>query len=176
MKKFLLLITFLNVLYSNAQWNTVGSSTVDFKIKNAGIAVNGSFKTVQANVNFDENHLVTSSLIGVIQSNSISTGIALRDRHLKEKEEFFNVKLFPVLTMKSVVITKKSANTYTATWDLTIKGITKRVTSKLITKQDKEDLSVSSEFNINRNDWKVGGSSLFMSDTVLIKLKILLQK
>jgi polyisoprenoid-binding protein YceI len=176
MKKAFLLILFFNIFYTNAQLNSTATAAIDFKIKNAGINVNGSFTNVKTTVIFDESHLQSASLVGIAQANSINTGIALRDRHLKEKEEFFNVKEFPVLNMKSVTVTKKSNNIYAVSWDLTIKGITKRLNAELLTKPQNDGLLMTTEFKINRNDWDIGGNSLFMSDIVAINLKFLLRK
>lgn len=176
MKKAFIFLLFFNILYANAQLNGVATATIDFKIKNAGISVNGSFTNVKTTVIFDEKYLQSASLVGIAQSNSINTGITLRDNHIKEKEAFFNVKAFPVLNMKSVSVTKKSNDIYVVSWDLTIKGITKRLNTELLTEPQKEGLLMTTEFKINRNDWNIGGSSLFMSDIVAIKLKFLLRK
>lgn len=177
MKKVLIVFFVLgmNVLCS-AQWNKVKSTSISFKIKNAGISVDGNFKTATIKVNVDEANPAKSSFSGVVEAKSINTDNNLRDSHLRDKEEFFNVSKYPSLSMKSVSVTKKSAGVYTVVWDMTIKGVTRRFSSDVLTKAEGDLLLISTEFKVNRRDWNVGENSMIMSDNVSIKLKSTLSK
>jgi polyisoprenoid-binding protein YceI len=124
----------------------------------------------------DENDPAKSSFFGTIEANSINTGLNLRDKHLKEKEEFFNTSKFPSLTMKSVTVVQKSPGIYTVTWDLTMKGVARRFNSEVTTKIEGGNLMVSTQFKINRNDWNLGGSSMTMGDAVTVKINSILTK
>lgn len=165
-----LVMLLLTTLSTQAQWNKVKTFAITFKIKNAGLWVNGNFATAKVQVNVDENNPSQSLFSGVVEAKSISTGIKLRDNHLRDKDEFFDVDNFPTLTMKSVSVTKKSDGIYDVKWSLTIKGITKLFSSQVIAKTDGNTLKISSIFTINRNDWKLGGSSFTMGDNVTINL------
>lgn len=168
---FLLSLFFMTAFSINAQWKNVKSTAITFKIKNAGIGVDGSFKKASIQLSIDEANPANSFFSGTVEANSIETGINLRNNHLKDKEEFFNVAKYPVLTMKSVSVVSKSPGIYAVTWDLTMKGITKRFTSQVNAVQEGSILHLSTEFRINRNEWNVGGSSITMADMVTVKLK-----
>jgi polyisoprenoid-binding protein YceI len=171
-----LLFAILFHIQAFAQWNKILNSSITFKIKNAGIWVKGSFTKSSIQVRFDEANPAQSSFIGQIESNSIQTGIKLRDNHLRDKEEFFNVKIYPSLTMKSVLISRKSPGIYTVKWSLTMKGITKLFSSDVQTIQEGNALKFYTTFTLNRNDWNIGGSSFTMGDNVTITLSTTVQK
>ncbi len=177
MQKFLfLLIAVFHFANVSAQWKNVKSTTISFKIKNAGIKVDGSFKKATISIVVDDTKPENSSFMGIVDAKSISTGIKLRDTHLKEKEDFFNTEKFPSLTMKSVSVSQKKPDVYIVVWDLTMKGVARRFSSEVITKIVDNSLLLSTDFVINRNDWNVGGSSITMGDNVTVKLKSTLSK
>lgn len=106
----------------------------------------------------------------------INTGINLRDTHLKEKSDFFDVDKYPTIIMKSINVSQKTKGVYDVTWDLTIKDITRRFHSDVFAKVVNNLLILNTEVKINRNDWKVGGNSLTMNDIVTVKLSASLSK
>ncbi|MEZ5046936.1 MAG: YceI family protein [Chitinophagaceae bacterium] len=168
-----ILITLLIIsssMLSHSQYHVAKNTSVGFTLKNLGVKVNGNFSKIDAKIQFNPNDLEHSNFIGIIQASSINTGINLRDKHLTEKKEFFDVANFPTITMKSVNIEKKDANTYEVTWNLTIKGITKRFKTTLTSKVQNKELLLSTNFKINRNDWNVGGKSMTMNDIVTITI------
>jgi polyisoprenoid-binding protein YceI len=165
----LILITLFS-LNTNAQWNKVKSTTIAFKIKNAGLNVNGSFGKANVQISIDEKNPTNSTFSGVVEVNSVKTGIKLRDTHLKEKEDFFNAAKFPTISMKSSKVAVKSPGIYTVTWILTMKGVARQFTSDVTAKENGDVLLLSTSFTVNRNDWNVGGNSMTMGDNVTIKL------
>jgi polyisoprenoid-binding protein YceI len=171
MKKIILIFAVLLYgLQANAQWKSVKNLQIDFKIKNAGIGVDGTFKTAKAIVYLDESNLSKSSFVGIVEVASISTGIKLRDTHLKEKEEYFQADKFPTINMKSVSIALKSAGVYAVVWELTMRGVTRKFTSDVTTVVKDNNLVLSTQVKLNRLDWKVGGKSFTMNDYVTLKL------
>jgi polyisoprenoid-binding protein YceI len=62
-----------------------------------------------------------------IDTTSVDSGNTKLDEHLSSPD-FFDVKEFPSMTFKSVSSEMKSANLWHVTGDLTIRGMTKRVT------------------------------------------------
>ena len=169
--KFILFILLLGLnIRTYAQWNKVHNSSITFKIKNAGIWVNGSFTKATVQVNINESDPTQSTFSGIVESSSIQTGINLRDNHLRHKDDFFNVEKFPTLSMKSVSVSIKNPGVYTVKWSLTIKGITKYFSSDVNTQREGNALKLFATFTINRNDWNLGGKSFTMSDNVTVKL------
>lgn len=166
----LLLFVFFFNLVAFSQWKNVRSSAVTFKIKNAGIGVDGTFGKVNMKIQVDEANPTASLFSGTVDVASLSTGIKLRDSHLKEKDDFFDIKRFPMLSMRAVNVSVKSAGIFTVTWELTMKGITKRLSSDVIAKKETDALTLFTVLKIDRNDWKIGGNSLTMGDLVTVKI------
>lgn len=170
---FLFILLTLNLTLF-AQGQRVISSTADFKIKNAGITVDGSFTPVNATIQWNEKNPSTSKISGEVMAQSVKTGIALRDRHLREKSEFFNAPKFPKLSMESVRIEPDATGNFQATWDLSIKGLTLRFKSVLHREIKGTQTRLWTDFKIDRRQWKVGGNSLTMGDIVSVHLEALL--
>ncbi len=73
-----------------------------------------------------------------------------------KSDDFFNVKKFPEARLVIKSMAKKTGNTYTATADLTIRGITKEITfdSEIKTLKDNQ-LEVTATLRVPRTDFKV---------------------
>ncbi|WP_179009385.1 YceI family protein [Winogradskyella forsetii] len=145
------------------------ASSIDFKIRNFGINVDGHFNTFSVTAEFDEANSELESLSGTIKVSSIKTGIDKRDEHLKE-EEYFHVNNHKQITLKSESVSKVSENQYKVKANLTIKGITKEINIKVNVAEVDNSYKISSNFELDRRDFKVGGSSFVMSDTVKISV------
>ncbi|RNC88107.1 MAG: YceI family protein [Winogradskyella sp.] len=144
------------------------NSRVDFIIKNLGVNVDGHFNTFSITSKFDTSNTL-ESIRGEITVKSIETGINSRDEHLLE-EDYFNIKNHPKITLISKTINKKSSNSYTVKANLMIKGKTKLITIPITVSKTNSKRKISSEFEINRRDFDVGGGSLVMGKTVKIKV------
>ncbi len=144
------------------------NSSIDFVIKNLGVNVDGHFNTFSITVNFDsENRL--ENITGIIDANSIETGIDSRDEHLLE-EDYFDTASHKYISLRSNTISKKSDSEYSIEADLTIKGKTKQITIPLTVQNVGNNYKITSSFEINRRDFDVGGGSFVMSKTVKIKV------
>lgn len=168
---FLGFIFSFNLLFAQKQWQ-VQSSSVTFKIKNAGFTVDGKFGTVEAAILFDMNNLEQSSIEASITTQTIDTGIEGRDTHLR-KPDYFDATKYPKINMKSQKITKLANGTYEGTFLLTLKGITKEVKIPFSYTENGASATYGGEFKINRLDYKVGGKSWVMSDNVTIKIIVI---
>jgi polyisoprenoid-binding protein YceI len=142
---------------------------VEYTVKNAGINSKGRFDNITANVIFDENMLDKSSISATIQTNSFNSGIALRDKHLKDKD-YFDVKTYPIITLVSTKITK-SENGYLGNFNLTIKGTTKSIQLPFFVSKNGSTWEFkTTELSIDRTAYGVGGSSFTLSNTVRISI------
>ncbi len=144
------------------------SSSINFVIKNVGINVDGDFKTFTINTDFDTNGTL-NSVSGEITVASIITGIDSRDEHLLE-EDYFDSENHKFIILQSTSISKKGDNSYTVKANLSIKGTTKAVNVAVKVVKANDKYEVTSNFEIDRKDFKVGGSSFVMSNTVKIKV------
>src|SRR4051812_18765137 len=122
MKKIslLILISVFTAAIGYAQaFTRVTRGTVTFKIKNLGINTGGSLGGVQANVQFTPDQLATSTIEATVDASTINTDNDQRDEHLRS-DEFFDVQRYPKITMHSVSFKKRSGNSFTGKFNLTI--------------------------------------------------------
>ena len=143
---------------------------VNFVIKNAGINVNGSIGGLEAFMIIDPQNASPIKIEGTIDPNTIQTGIALRNNHLK-KRDYFNVKEFPKIFMTSTEIKKNSNRKYVGNFDLSIKDVKKNVSIPFTFSSTGNIYVLKGEFSINRLDFKLGEESIILSDDVKIKIE-----
>ena len=167
---FLGFVLSFNLLFAQKQWQ-VQSSSVTFKIKNAGFTVDGKFGAVEATILFDMNNLEQASIEASITTQTIDTGIEGRDNHLR-KPEYFDAAKYPKISMKSKKINKLTNGSYEGVFDLILKGVSKEIKIPFSYTESGTSATFGGEFKINRLDYKVGGSSWVMSDHVTIKILI----
>lgn len=154
-----------------AQKWTPTSATVKFKLSMLGVGVNGTLAGIKANIDFNPDNTASSSIFATVDSKTVFTDNSLRDKHLKEKPEFFEPEKYPVITLKSTSITKMK-DSYEGVFNLTIKSVTKSVKIPFtFTKSDSKGTFLG-KLEINRKDFKFGGNPLGMSDKVTINLAI----
>ena len=102
-------------------------TAVLFKINHLGVSTfYGRFQDVKGTYTLDSENPAASSFDVTINAESVDTHNEKRDQHLKSPD-FFNVKQFPVLTMKSKSVKKTGDKTMRVTADLTIHGVTKEI-------------------------------------------------
>jgi len=159
-------LTFLTL---SAQEIAQTSASVDFKIKNMGFNVDGTFNDVTISTNFNLSDLENSYINGVIKVSSIDTDNKKRDKHLRN-EDYFEVEKYSTIKLISTKIEKKSTSKYQLTAKLTIKKTTKTITIPLEVKQTSNSITIKSNFSINRLNYGVGESSWVMSDIVKIQV------
>jgi polyisoprenoid-binding protein YceI len=151
-------------------------SSVHFTIKNFGIKVGGDFTGLKGSIIFNPKALVSSSMNVSVDAKTIDTDNGSRDKHLR-KEEYFSVEKFPLLTFVSTKITESSiAGRFFVIGNLTIKGVTKSVQFGFSATPSSKGYMFSGEFEINRRDFGVGGSSSIMADKLKVSLKVAAKK
>lgn len=151
-------------------------SKVKFSIKNLGINVNGSFSGINGSIAFDSKNLNSSEINLSVNSNSINTENAARDKHLR-KDEYFDVVKFPLITFQTTKISPATRlNRYNVEGDLTIKGIKKQIKFELISIEKEDNLDLRCTFEVNRRNFKVGGNSMILSDNVKMNIVIIAKK
>jgi polyisoprenoid-binding protein YceI len=159
--------SFEETIITNEKVKQTVISSITFKIKNAGIGVDGSFKGFQGTVDFNPDDLESSKFDVSVDAKTIDTDNNMRDNHLRE-EEYFGVEKHPKISMKSTSITKVSDGKYKATFDLTLKGKTKSVSFPFSYTKTSTGYKLNGSFEIDRRDFKVGGSSWILSDDVKV--------
>jgi polyisoprenoid-binding protein YceI len=172
MNKILFILLFVSIsIRLNAQNWKPTTANVSFKLKMLGATVEGKFKGFSGTLKFDSNNLATSSLNASVDATTIDTDNNLRNKHLKEKEEFFNVAKYPLVKMKTTKI-EKEGNNFVGYFDLTIKETTKSVKIPFTFKQEGNNATFQGSAIINRRDWSVGGGTWGMSDNVTFTILV----
>jgi polyisoprenoid-binding protein YceI len=165
----LLMLFALAVQTSYAQFKPLEqASSLKFNIKNLGFNVEGSISGFAGTINFDPQNPTAGSFDVTVNAATINTDNSLRDGHLKE--EFFEVKTFPLirLTSTKIMATNKS-NTYMLNAQLTMKGKSKPVSFLFTATPNADSYVFKGSFKTKRKDFGVGGTS-----TVADELEVLL--
>ena len=133
-------------------------SEAAFEVRHLVTRVRGRFTDLAGTVTYDEASPERSSVAFSIRAASIDTGTPDRDAHLRS-EDFFHVDRHPELTFVSTSIKAAGRDTYAVTGDLTLRGVTKRITLPVrylgLAKDPwgNEKLGFEAETTINRKDY-----------------------
>jgi polyisoprenoid-binding protein YceI len=112
-----------------------------------------------------------------IETASVFTDADGLTKHL-QTGDFFEVEKFPKASFQSTKIvadSAKGANAYTVTGDLELRGVRKSVTFPATIVVTPADVTVNSEFAINRKDFGIvyaGKADDLIRDDVAIKLDL----
>lgn len=174
MKKIILAILFITAsseIFAQALAIIESESKVQFVIKNFGLKTEGQLKGLKGAISFDPSALNNSAFNVSVNAATIDTDNKTRDKHLR-KADYFDVEQFPTINFTSTKISKTAAGAYTAVGNLTMKGITKTITMPFTATAVGNGYLLKSEFDLNRRDFKVGGSSLALSDNLKVMLEV----
>jgi polyisoprenoid-binding protein YceI len=165
MKRFLFFVICFCCLSLSFSQN---KSSIDFVIRNVGIAVDGHFNTFNIETDFD-NKGELLNIKGEIKVASIETGIESRDNHIL-KADYFDIENYENITWVSKAINTIDDGVFTMIADLTIKGKTKEISITVNRDKISNQYKITSSFKINRRNFDVGGRSIVMSNTVKINV------
>ncbi|WP_421683353.1 YceI family protein [Stutzerimonas urumqiensis] len=100
---------------------------VNFKISHLGYSwLYGTFRDFEGSFSFDAQQPESGKVKVTIDTASVDTNHAERDKHLRS-DEFLNVDDHPTATFESTAIESTGENTADITGNLTLNGITKPV-------------------------------------------------
>lgn len=150
-------------------------SAIKFRLKNFGINTEGSFSGLEGRIRFVPAHPENDSFDVSINSASVNTDSDIRDEHLKTAA-YFDVVNHPRIRFVSTKVTAgPKEGSYNLSGKLTIKNTTKDISFPFIATPLGNDYIFSGEFNINRKDFEIGGSST-ISNNVTVSLTVLGRK
>jgi polyisoprenoid-binding protein YceI len=139
------------------------NGTVGFEIMKWGVfKEEGTFRDFSAVIVYDRKQPAKSRVEFSIEADSVDTKNDNRDGTLRS-EDFFDAKRFPKLSFVSTQVVPRGADRADVTGDLTIKGVTKRVTVpvRLIGFAHRAGVgdlaSFETTFRIRRKDFNVTG-------------------
>jgi len=103
-------------------------SVAEFKVKHMMISnVKGSLSGLVGVLTLNEAEPARSSVQATIDLNTLSTGDAQRDGHIKSAD-FFDAAKYPEMAFQSTAVKRTGEGEYQVTGDLTMHGVTKSVT------------------------------------------------
>jgi polyisoprenoid-binding protein YceI len=101
---------------------------IDFKIKHLGYSwLSGRFNTFAGEFTYDESNPAASRVEVSIDTASIDSNHAERDKHLRDKD-FLDVKKYPKATFVSTSFTESGQGKAEMKGNLTLHGVTRPVT------------------------------------------------
>jgi len=120
----------LPALADNYTIDTKGAhASINFSIKHLGYSIlTGRFDTFSGDFSYDPAKPEASTVNVTIDTNSVNSNHAERDKHLRSAD-FLNVEKFPKATFVSKkVVVESDKNKFDIIGDLTLNGVTKSVT------------------------------------------------
>lgn len=167
LKSTLFLSIFVLCAFTSADLKPIDANdSVTFIIRNFGINTKGEFKGLKGTIKWDPANPAASSFNVSVDAATVNTGIDSRDEHLR-KDDYFDVAKYPTLNFVS---TSVSGNTVTG--NITIKGVTKQISFPFTVTTSGSSYIFSGNFTLNRLDFNVGSSSMVLSNSVNVSLRV----
>ena len=171
---FVFAFALLSFFKTQAQTTKIISGSTDFNVKFVLGTCNGTFDAPKGTAIFDPNNLNSSSFNLTVAANTFKTNSNGRDKDMKS-EKYFDVAKYPEIRFKSSKVEKKG-DKYQAIGSLTIKDVSKTVTLPFEAKKNADGTyALSSTFEINRLDYKIGESNWKLKDVVTVSIKAVIK-
>jgi polyisoprenoid-binding protein YceI len=132
------------------------SASMLFKTKR-----NGSFNDFTGSLSFDPARPADTHMDLTVFTASVDTKNAEQD-HLLRSSDFFDVEHFPTMHFVSATTMAKADGSFDMTGDMTIRGVTKRMTIPVRVRRDSANVNSSnpvfeSNFQIDRTEFGLNG-------------------
>jgi polyisoprenoid-binding protein YceI len=153
-------------------------ASINFSIKHLGYSVlTGRFDTFSGEFSYDPAKPEASTVNVTIDTSSVNTNHAERDKHLRSAD-FLNVEKFPKATFVSKKIVPDDKDEFDIIGDLTLNGVTKSITIEVDKVGEGKDpwggyrAGFSGETEINLKDFNVKMDLGPASQTVKLELEV----
>lgn len=132
-------------------------ASIKFKISHLGYSwLHGRFNTFSGGFSYDENNPSASKVSVEIDTASVDSNHAERDKHLRS-DDFLDVAKYPKASFVSTSFSEQGDGKATLTGDLTLHGVTKPVTIDVV------------QVGAGKDPW--GGFRRGFSGTTMLTLK-----
>lgn len=160
------------------KWNIDNThSHIDFSVRHMGFStVRGRFREFEGFLETDADNNPVNIEVD-IKTESIDTGVADRDNHLRSAD-FFDAATNPTITFRSTSFDHKGGNRYAVTGDLTMNGITKPVTFDVEGADPITDpfgltrAAASGSTEISRKEWDLTWNQVLEAGGVMVSDKV----
>lgn len=136
MKKLLLTAALITAMlmptFTSATDYTIDTSgahaSINFKVSHLGYSfIKGRFNKFDGSFSFDPQNFAASKVVVNVDTRSLDSNHAERDKHIKSSD-FIDAGKFPTAQFISTMVTPKTDDNLAITGDLTLHGITKKIT------------------------------------------------
>lgn len=155
-------------------------SRLGFSARHAMVTtVRGSFKEFEGTAHIDTTTPANSKVELTIKAESIDTGVADRDGHLRSGD-FFESETHPDITFSSTNV-ERDGSDWTVTGDLTIKGVSKPLTIEFEETGSAKDpfgnlrVGFEGQATLSRKDWGLSWNAALETGGFLVSDKIKLE-
>lgn len=150
---------------SSISWKIAEGHSVKF----SGTEVEGIFKEMNGDINFNEDDLANSNFSVSVNVASINTGNGTKNKHAKSAK-WFDAETYPKITFVSSKISKSAAG-YQAEGTLEMHGVKKQITLPFSFSGN----TFKGNLKVNRMDYGVGtmkGMSKKVSNEIAIEISV----
>lgn len=166
-----------NLTYA-ADWQfDLVKTNVTFITPPSGLTqITGNFNKFDGQITgdvFDQQHLQINF---TVQTDSVSTGLGMRDSTLKGSS-LFNTDKYPTATFKSTSVTQIDPAHVIMQGDLTMLGVTKPIKVKVALEKPKVDpvtkavsISATADSTISRSEWGMTSYSSFVGNDIAVHM------
>lgn len=169
----------LNALAADYVIDTKGAhASINFAVKHLGYSVlTGRFDTFSGEFSYDPDNVAASKINVTIDTNSVNSNHAERDKHLRS-DDFLNVAKFPTATFVSKKIVVDDKDEFDIVGDLTLNGVTKSITIEVEKVGEGKDpwggyrAGFSGETEIKMKDFNIKMDLGPASQTVKLELEV----
>jgi polyisoprenoid-binding protein YceI len=155
-------------------------SRLGFSARHAMVTtVRGAFTDFEGTAHVDTADPANSKVELSIKADSISTGVADRDAHLRSAD-FFEIEQHPEITFSSTKV-ERDGDDWTITGDLTIKGNTRPITVEFESTGSARDpfgnlrIGFEGSTTLSRKDWGLTWNAALETGGFLVSDKIKLE-
>ena len=155
----------------------VAHTRLGFSARHAMVTtVRGAFKDFEGTAHIDTANPADSTVSLTIKADSIDTGVADRDAHLRSAD-FFEIEQHPEITFNSTNV-ERDGDDWTITGDLTVKGITKPIAVEFESTGSARDpfgnlrIGFEGHTTLSRKDWGLTWNAALETGGFLVSDKI----
>lgn len=172
----------INTLANDYVIDTEGAhASINFEVKHLGYSVlTGRFDKFSGEFSYDPANLAASKVSVTIDTNSVNSNHAERDKHLRS-DDFLNVAKFPKATFVSKkIVLDDDKDEFDIVGDLTLNGVTKSITIEVEKVGEGKDpwdpkgyrAGFSGETEINMRDFNIKMDLGPASQVVKLQLEV----
>lgn len=141
------------------------ASKIGFASSFGGTAFSGAFRTWDAQIKFDPNNLGGSSAVVTIDTASVATGDADRDKTLPDTPWFASAQ-YPKAVFKAQSFKSLGGGRYQGIGTLTLRGVTKPLTLPFTLNIAGPNAKMAATLDLNRLAFGVGQNEWAKTDTI----------